>query len=237
MCYQSRFDTSDCQQSSTAVRRQDAVRFTRRWGPHRIDAYLRMARSTVGAVLRRYRMPLLSDVDQASGLPVRRPRPYGYEHPKPGDLVHIDVKKLGRIPDGGGYRKVGRQAGRRNRSGIGYAHVHHAVDDHSRLAYSEILEDDGKDTAAGTSRRDDDQFGTAAPRRGVGEVTGLFAPRRPMVRISRLTIRSGRLIGRPLCCYRGWAHDSRHYASLLRLRTSSITLWQNHFHWRCVELR
>lgn len=62
---------------------------------------------------------------------------------------------------------------------MGYAYLHHTVDDHSRLAHSEILEDDGKDTAAGTSRRDDDQFGTAAPRRGVGEVTGLFAPRRP----------------------------------------------------------
>lgn len=130
-------------------RRIIKVRFTRRWGPHRIAAHLRLARSTVEAVLRRYRMPLLRDLDQASGLPVRRPRPRRYEHPAPGDLVHLDVKKLGRIPDGGGHRKLGRQAGRHNRAGMGYAFLHHAVDDHSRLAYSEILTDEGKDTAAG----------------------------------------------------------------------------------------
>jgi transposase InsO family protein len=129
-------------------RRIIKIRFTRRWGPHRIAAHLGLARSTVEAVLRRYRMPLLRDLDQASGLPVRRPRPCRYEHPAPGDLVHLDVKKLGRIPDGGGHRKLGRYAGRRNRSGVGYAFLHHAVDDHSRLAYSEILEDERKDTAA-----------------------------------------------------------------------------------------
>jgi hypothetical protein len=129
-------------------RRIIKVRFTRRWGPHRIAAHLRLARSTVEAVLRRYRMPLLRDLDQASGLPVRRPRPRRYEHPAPGDLVHLDVNKLGRIPGGGGHRKLGRHAGRRNRAGMGYAYLHHAVDDHSRLAYSEILNDERKDTAA-----------------------------------------------------------------------------------------
>src|SRR4029078_13220747 len=147
---------------------------------HRIAAYLRMARSTVEAVLRRYQMPLLRDLDQASGLPVRRPRPRRYEHPEPGhlvqlgtqkvtparrprprhyeppepgDLVHLDIKKLGRIPDGGGHRKLGRQAGRRNRTGVGYGYLHHAVDDHSRLAYSENLDDERKDTAAEFWRR------------------------------------------------------------------------------------
>jgi len=130
-------------------RRIIKVRFTCRWGPHRIAAHLRLARSTVEAVLRRYRMPLLRHLDQASGLPVRRPQPRRYEHPAPGDLVHLDVKKLGRIPDGGGHRKLGRHVGRRNRSGVGYAFLHHAVDDHSRLAYSEILTDERKDTAAG----------------------------------------------------------------------------------------
>ena len=124
------------------------MRFTRRWGPHRIAAQLRLPRSTVEAVLRRYRMPLLRDLDQASGLAVRRPRPRRYEHPEPGDLIHVDIKKLGRIPDGGGHRKLGRQAGRRNRAGMGYAYLHHAVDDHSRLAYSEILSDERKETAS-----------------------------------------------------------------------------------------
>ena len=63
------------------------------------------------AVLRRYRMPLLRHLDQNTGLPVRRPVPRRYERAAPGDLVHLDVKKLGRIPDGGGHRKVGRRRG------------------------------------------------------------------------------------------------------------------------------
>jgi len=130
-------------------RRIIKIRFTRRWGPHRIAYHLHLAISTVEAVLRRYKMPKLAHLDQATGLPVRRPSPHRYEHDKPGDLVHVDIKKLGRIPDGGGHRKIGRQAGRKTRSGMGYAYLHHAVDDHSRLAYSEILADERKDTAAG----------------------------------------------------------------------------------------
>jgi hypothetical protein len=131
-------------------RRIIALRFTRRWGPHRIGYHLRLPRSTVGRVLVRYRMPLLAHLDQATGLPVRRPKPIRYEMARPGELVHVDIKKLGRIPDGGGHRKLGRQAGKRNsgRRGRGYAFLHHAVDDHSRLAYSEILGDERKETAA-----------------------------------------------------------------------------------------
>src|SRR5690606_18096299 len=79
-------------------------------------------------------------------------KPRRYEHPTPGDLVHVDVKKLGRIPDGGGWRTQGRIAGRRNRatsapSTRGYGFIHSAVDDHSRLAYSEILPDEQGPTA------------------------------------------------------------------------------------------
>lgn len=131
-------------------RRIIKVRFTYRWGPHRIAAHLRLSRSTVEAVLRRYRMPLLRDLDQNTGLVVRRPKPHRYEHPSPGDLIHVDIKKLGRIPNGGGHRKLGRTAGNRNnkKQGRGYAYLHHAVDDHSRLAYSEILTDERKETAA-----------------------------------------------------------------------------------------
>ncbi|CAQ01929.1 IS481 family transposase [Clavibacter sepedonicus] len=131
-------------------RRIVALRFTRRWGPHRISYHLRIPRSTVERVLRRYRMPLLTHLDSATGLPVRRSPARRYEHSSPGDLVHVDIKKLGRIPDGGGHRVLGRQAGRKNnpRTGRGYAFLHHAVDDHSRLAYSEILTDERKETAA-----------------------------------------------------------------------------------------
>jgi len=85
-------------------RRVIALRFTRRWGPHRIAYHLGLARSSVGRVLHRYLMPLLTHLDQATGLPVRRPRPIRYEMTAPGQLVHADIKKLGRIPNGGGHR-------------------------------------------------------------------------------------------------------------------------------------
>jgi transposase InsO family protein len=151
-------DASSAPRSSprrTPARRERrilALRFTRRWGPHRIAAHLGMARSTVWKVLTRYRMPPLSSLDQATGLPARRPAPRRYEHQTPGDLVHVDIKKQGRIPDGGGHRAHGRasaqhRASRRQRAG--YAYLHHAVDDHSRLAYSEILGDERQETAAG----------------------------------------------------------------------------------------
>ena len=130
------------------------LRFLRRWGPHRIGYHLHMPHSTVSAVLRRYKMPLLRHLDQNTGLAVRRPQPHRYEHPAPGDLIHIDIKKLGRIPDGGGHRKLGRAIGKRHnkKQGRGYSYVHHAVDDHSRLAYSEILGDERKETASGFGR-------------------------------------------------------------------------------------
>jgi transposase InsO family protein len=138
------------QLSRRLERRIIGLRVTRRWGPHRIGYHLRIPRSTVGRVLSRYQMPLLAHLDQATGLPVRRPAPTRYEVAAPGELVHVDIKKLGRIPDGGGHRMLGREAGRKNnpRVGRGYAYLHHAVDDYSRLAYSEILTDERKETAA-----------------------------------------------------------------------------------------
>lgn len=143
-------------------RRIVAVRFTRRWGPHRIGYHLGVPRATVGRVLARYRMPRLAHLDQATGLPVRRTAAHRYEAAAPGELVHVDIKKLGRIPDGGGWRAHGRGSAQDRAAGVirdraaragaagsrGYRFLHHAVDDHSRLAYSEILSDERKETAA-----------------------------------------------------------------------------------------
>jgi transposase InsO family protein len=153
----SRPETSPNRTPTRLERRIVALRFTRRWGPHRIGYHLGVARSTVGAVLDRYRMPKLAHLDQATGLPVRREPARRYEHEQPGDLVHVDIKKLGRIPDGGGHRKLGRTVGNRNNGrtringgrGLGYSYLHHALDDHARLAYSEVLDNERKDTAAG----------------------------------------------------------------------------------------
>lgn len=153
-----------------AVRRERRIiklRFTRQWGPHRIGYHLGIPRSTVGRVLARYRMPKLECIDQATGLPVRRQPAVRYERHAPGDLVHVDIKKLSKIPDGGGWRvhqrgsAQDRAAGRRRdvlykagaKPGRGYSYLHHAVDDHSRLVYSEILGDERKDTAAGFWKR------------------------------------------------------------------------------------
>jgi len=146
-------------------RRIVAMRITRRWGPHRIGYHLGLPRSTVGRVLARYGMPLLMHLDQATGLPVRRAAPVRYEAARPGELVHVDVKKLGRIPDGGGHRVLGRELGKRSkRHGRGYAFLHHALDDHSRLAYSEILADERGVTAAGFWTRAQAWFAEAGMR-------------------------------------------------------------------------
>ncbi|WP_421742620.1 IS481 family transposase [Cellulomonas sp.] len=153
-------------------RRIIALRFTRRWGPHRIGYHLGVPRATVGRVLARYRMPLLAHLDQATGLPVRKPAVTRYEAAVPGQLVHVDIKKLGRIPDGGGWRAYGRGSAQDRRAGVvrdraaragasgsrGYRYLHHAVDDHSRLAYSEILDDERKQTAAAFWTRARDYF-------------------------------------------------------------------------------
>ena len=147
-------------------RRIVGLRFTRRWGPHRIGYHLGIPRSTVGRVLARYKMPPLAHLDQATGLPVRKPTVRRYEAAEPGDLVHVDIKKLGRIPSGGGHRMLGRQQGKKHndghgRGGRGYAYLHHAVDDHSRLAYSEQLGDERKETAAGFWQRASQFFAQA----------------------------------------------------------------------------
>ncbi|MDQ1084706.1 transposase InsO family protein [Microbacterium sp. SORGH_AS 344] len=131
-------------------RRVVNLRVSKRWGPARIAAQLRLNRSTVQAILRRYGCPPLRWTDPGTGVRIKTSRATTnrYEAAAPGDLVHMDVKKLGRIPDGGGHRIHGPQAGKKNRRGIGhgYAFIHSAVDDHSRLAYSEILDDERKDT-------------------------------------------------------------------------------------------
>jgi transposase InsO family protein len=122
---------------------------------HRCDAvglahHTGVPASTCGRILRRHQMPWLSECDPITGEPIRARRMSGrrYEHPNPGDLVHVDVKKVGRIPDGGGWRVHGRREEVRGR-GIGYDYVHAAVDDHSRLAYAETLPDEKGTTTAG----------------------------------------------------------------------------------------
>ena len=113
-------------------------------GPHRIAWALGEAPSTVHRVLRRHGAPRLRDLDRPTRTVVR------YERDRPGELVHVDVKKQGRIPDGGGWRVHGRDrcVGSRGHRGRGYDFIHAAVDDRSRLAYAEILDNERKETAS-----------------------------------------------------------------------------------------
>ncbi len=137
------------------VRKIVHLRWKQRLGPVEIADRLGMHSSTVHAVLVRCRINRLTHIDRATGEPIRR-----YEHEKPGDLIHVDVKKLGRVPDGGGWRYVGRQQGGRNRSAtpgmprnkwrnpkLGTCYLHTVIDDHSRVAYVEARNDETKETA------------------------------------------------------------------------------------------
>lgn len=121
-------------------------------GPVRLAAELELPASTIGAVLRRWQIPRLRDLDRITGEVLRsRATDARYEHPRPGDLLHVDVKKLGKIPDGGGWRLDGAKATDRSRSRhteVGMEFVHVAIDDHSRVVYSEILADEKGPTCA-----------------------------------------------------------------------------------------
>jgi transposase InsO family protein len=124
------------------------LRIQRRWGPHRIAYALGMPRSTVERVLRRRGLRRLDAIDPPTRRVVRR-----YERATPGELLHVDVKKLGRIPDGGGWRSHGRNPGMIRGRGLGYDYFHVAVDDYSRVAYIEVLDDERGDTCAGFMTR------------------------------------------------------------------------------------
>ena len=124
------------------------ARLTAHAGPMALAGLLGLPASTIGAVVRRWQLPRLSEIDPVTGeLVRRRATDVRYERARPGELLHVDVKKLGRVPDGGGWRAHGRSEPVRQR-GIGWDYVHVAVDDHTRLAYAEVLPDEQGPTCA-----------------------------------------------------------------------------------------
>ncbi len=128
-------------------RRVIRLREKRRWGADRIGFEVGLAASTVQNILNHEGLGRLDRGDRASNRqPVQR-----YQRDNPGDLIHVDIKKLAAIPPGGGWRTRGRgfegeQVKGRN---VGYRYIHTAVDDRSRIIYSEILNNEQAVTAAG----------------------------------------------------------------------------------------
>jgi transposase InsO family protein len=140
----------------TTAEREVAVLSARaelRCGPAGIAARTGVAARTVSRILARHQVPVLAACDPITGQVIRASRVTArrYERERPGELVHIDVKKLGQIPDGGGWRVHGRTATvahRHKNVKIGFDYVHALVDDYSRLAYAEVLPDEKGTTAA-----------------------------------------------------------------------------------------
>ena len=156
----SRPHTSPAKVDPATTKRIVSLRLRKRWGAVRLAAETGVAPATAGAVLRRCRISRLSRLERRERTVIR------YEHPAPGDLLHADVKKLGNIPDGGGWRFLGREHGGANRTAdggrarsrhhnplIGHGFIHVVLDDHSRLAYAEIHDDELGVTATAVLRR------------------------------------------------------------------------------------
>ncbi len=132
-----------------------ALRRRERRGPDWISAEVGVPTRTVSRILRRHQVPPLAICDPMTGEVIRASKATAvrYERARPGELVHMDVKKLARIPDGGGWRAGviahGGKSAAAKKVKIGFDYVHSLVDDHSRLAYSEVLPDEKGPTCAG----------------------------------------------------------------------------------------
>ena len=151
----SRPHSSPTKTNLDATKRIVSLRLRKRWGAVRLATETGVAPSTAGAVLRRCGISRLSRLERREHQVVR------YEHAAPGDLLHADVKKLGNIPAGGGWRFLGREQGKANRVADGgrarsryrqplmrHGFIHVVLDDHTRLAYAEIHDDETGPTAA-----------------------------------------------------------------------------------------
>jgi transposase InsO family protein len=159
----SRPHTMPTRTSDELEQRVLTARATLRDGPDVLGPRVGVPARTVSRILRRHGVPYLRQCDRITGEVIRSSKQTAvrYERERPGELVHMDVKKIGRIPDGGGWRAHGRGAGaiQRDRSTkVGYDYVHSLVDDHSRLAYSEILPDEKGTSCAAFLQRAIDYF-------------------------------------------------------------------------------
>jgi transposase InsO family protein len=136
-----------CRHQTPAHLEQRIVRLRerRKLGPARIGSIVGMPASTVHRVLCRHGLNRLAWMDRPTGQVIRR-----IHTERPGELVHVDVKKLGRIPPGGGWRAHGRgNVVHASKTKVGYDYIHSAIDAHSRLAFSEVHANERGVTCAG----------------------------------------------------------------------------------------
>jgi transposase InsO family protein len=137
------------QTSSTMERRIERIRTNRKLGPARIAGIVEMHPSTVHRVLQRRGLARLEWIDRPTGRVVRR-----IETSRPGELVHVDTKKLHQVPTGGGWRAHGRGNVMKHRQPTTTLdYVHSVIDAFSRVAYVEVWPDETADTCIGVLER------------------------------------------------------------------------------------
>ena len=152
-----------------------AARARHRRGQDWLGAELGLPARTVSRILRRHDIARLASCDPMTGEAIRASKTTAvrYERAQPGELVHMDVKKIGRIPDGGGWRAHGRRFGKtaaQKKARIGFDYVHSLVDDHSRLAYSEIHPDEKAPTCTRFLARAAEHFAA----HGIGQIDAVM---------------------------------------------------------------
>jgi transposase InsO family protein len=200
-----------------------------------ISETMGLPRATVSRVLRE------AGVGRLRSLEPSEP-PNRYEHKHPGDLLHIDIKKLGRIVDGPGHRIHGDRTTRKKR-GAGWEHVYVCVDDHSRLSYVEPLKAENKHVAAGFLQRAIAWYRASGiqPRRLLTDNGGVFSSGPFQEICKRASLRHG--FTRPYrprtngkaerfiqTMLREWAYRRSYSSSAKRRRTLPRWLHYYNFH-------
>lgn len=150
----SRPHTSPTRTPDDVEQRVLEARAEHRRGPDWLAEHTGVPARTITRILSRHDVPRLSELDPMTGMVIRSSKETAvrYERERPGELTHMDVKKIGRIPDSGGWRVNGRgKTTAQVKARVGFDYVHSLVDDHSRHAYSEILDNERADTCAESS--------------------------------------------------------------------------------------
>jgi len=223
-----------------------AARARHRRGQDWLGAELGLPARTVSRILRRHDVARLASCDPMTGEAIRASKTTAvrYERAQPGELVHMDVKKIGRIPDGGGWRAHGRRVGKtaaQKKARIGFDYVHSLVDDHSRLAYSEIHPDEKAPTVVAfaeralaffaghgiTARRvQTDNAWTYTHNRGLRELLAERGIRHRTIP-PRTPKRNGKVERYQQTLAREWAYGQRYRDS--DARAAALPIWLHHY--------